>query len=62
MGTGTPEEWTKTTSCPNIVFRSSGPLGTSVGIPLIKTVMIPATQQKGLVNYVNEFNFLIGLT
>lgn len=41
MGTGTPEEWTKTASSPNMDFMSTSPRGTSVATPLMKTVMNP---------------------
>lgn len=48
MGRGTPEEWTNITSSPNIALMSSGPLGTSVGTPLMNTVMNPETNPSKL--------------
>ena len=42
MGRSSPEEWTSITFWPNIALKSIGPLGTSDGIPLMKTVMVPA--------------------
>lgn len=45
-GRRTPVEWTSITSWPNMARKSIGPLGTSIGTPLMNTVIVAGIRRQ----------------